>query len=184
MRFVTPFITRNLYPDVASDFFQDMDRMIGDFNVPTTFDQQTQWAAHSEISEATDHYLLSVDLPGLKNEDIKIEAHENTLTISGERKREMTVNKNQNNMRTEKFYGSFKRSYVIPSLAKNEDIEANYQDGVLQVYIPKTKSAQPTKIEVKAGKPGFFDKLSSAKNEKAPKDQATAEETTPPNKSH
>jgi HSP20 family protein len=151
-----PYITRNL----TSDLFTDMDRFFTDFSTPEkSFTNEQQYLAESEITEAADHYLVSVDLPGMKKEDIKIEAHQNTLTISGERKREMVSNKDQKLQRTEKFYGAFKRSFTLPALTQADKIEANYVDGVLQVYIPKTQVAKARNIEIKSEKSAFFDKL-------------------------
>lgn len=172
MRLVMPYVTRNL----TSDLFEDVDRMLTDFSSPTeTFFNEQEFLAGSEIAEGTDHYMVSVDLPGVKKEDIKIEAREDVLTISGERKRETVTNKDQKIQSTEKYYGSFKRSFRIPALAQTDKIEANYQDGVLQVYIPKAQAAQTRKIEVKSDKLGFFDKLTNKKTE-----TATAEETLNP----
>ena len=177
MRVIMPYFNRNLTSDRTSDIFQNFDRMFSDFATPTTpFFNDQEFVADSEIMEGNDHYMLSVDLPGLKKEDIKIEANQNMLTISGERKREMVSNKNQKIQRTEKYYGSFKRTFTIPNLAQADKIEANYQDGVLQVYIPKAKAAQGRKIEIKSEKTGFFDKYLGSKNT----DQATVEEKVAP----
>ena len=178
MRVVVPYFNRNLTSDRTSDIFQNFDRMFSDFATPTVpFFNDQEFVADSEITEGSDHYMLSVDLPGLRKEDIKIEASQNMLTISGERKRETVSNKNQKIQRTEKYYGSFKRSFSIPNLANAENIEANYQDGVLQVYIPKAKAAQSRKIEIKSEKAGFFDKyLGTKKTEQATDDKVAVSE--------
>lgn len=147
MRLVMPYTTRN----ISSDLFSDMDRLFSTFNKPTTaFKNEEKFlAADSEIIEGDDFYAVSVDLPGMKKEDIKIEAHQNTLTISGERKREMTADKEFKVQRSEKFYGQFKRAFTLPELTQADKIEASFQDGVLQVRIPKVAAPQARQIEIK-----------------------------------
>lgn len=164
MRIITPFLTTRT---LNSDLWSDMDRIFDDFNnvsgMPIYDDRlmSEQFATATEIIEDNDHYMLSVDLPGLKKEDIKIEVQENTLVISGERKRDEISNKNV--QRLEKFYGNFKRSYSLTNLVNADKIEAHYQDGVLQLFIPKAQTAQAKKIEIQSGKNGFFDKLLNVK---------------------
>ncbi len=161
MRIITPFTTSR---SVASDFWRDMDRMFDDFSVTAPAYDEREYAVASEVIESDQHFMLSVDLPGLKKEDIKIELQENTLTVSGERKREREFDeKNGRSNRIEKFYGAFKRSYTLPQQIDASKIEAQYQDGVLELYLPKAQSSQPRKIEVQSGKPGFFDKLLNGK---------------------
>lgn len=147
MRLVMPYTTRN----ISSDLFSDMDRLFPDLNKPTkAFEKpEEKFIAHSEIIEGDDFYAVSVDLPGIKKEDIKIEAYQNTLTISGERKREAITDKEYKVQRSEKFYGQFKTAFTLPALTQTEKIEASFQDGVLQVRIPKTQAAQARHIEIK-----------------------------------
>jgi len=149
MRFVTPFVASR---GLASELWRDMDKMFNDFTValPTT---EESYAVASEVVEADEHFILSLDMPGLKKEDIKIELHGNTLTVSGERKREReNTDQTQNVIRAEKFFGAFKRSYTLPVSIEDTKIVAHYKDGVLEVFLPKAQSAQPRKIEVQSGK--------------------------------
>lgn len=161
MRIITPFTTSR---SVASDFWRDMDRMFDDFTVAAPANDKIEYAVASDVVESDQHFMLSVDLPGLKKEDIKIELQENTLTISGERKRERKNNETSGNVkRVEKFYGAFKRSYTLPLMIDASKIEAQYQDGVLELFLPKAQNAQPHKIEIQSGRPGFFDTLLNVK---------------------
>jgi HSP20 family protein len=61
--------------------------------------------------------------------------------------------------RFEKSYGTFKRSFVLPNTISADKVEARYEDGVLELYLPKTEVAQAKKIEIQSGKGGIFDKL-------------------------
>jgi len=86
----------------------------------------------SEIEETEEQYLLSVDMPGIKKENIKIELHENILSISGERKN----------------HGIFKKSFQLPTSVDGTKIEARHEDGVLALSLPKNALAKPRQIEI------------------------------------
>lgn len=162
MRNTTPYWTTRT---LASDLFEEMDRFFNDWSrvTPETkvYDERTFHPA-CEVSESDEHYLMSVDLPGMKKEDIKIEMSDNLLTISGERKREQTE-KNQKIQRHEKSYGFFKRSFTLPNSIEADKVEAHYENGVLELYLPKVQAARPRSIEIQSGKSGFFEKLLGSK---------------------
>lgn len=140
-----------------------MDRMFGDFfseptfySEPTLFSpvndffpvqEELSFAPPCDVEETNSHYLLSFDLPGVKKEDMKIDLRDNQLTISGERKEET-----KGAVSRERYCGSFCRSFTLPANAKAEKIEANYQNGVLQVAIPKTEITVGKQIPIKEGK--------------------------------
>ena len=89
-----------------------------------------------DTSETENHFLLSLDIPGVAKEDIKIDFDKNTLTITGERKR----------------VGTFKRSFTLPNTVESEKIEARYENGVLEIILPKLQTMQPRRIEVQSNK--------------------------------
>lgn len=111
-----------------------------------------------DIQETDDHFLLSLDVPGMNKNDIKIELRGNTLSISGERS-ENKEDKHKGNYRSERFYGSFARSFTLPDEVKPEQIEAEYQDGVLNIAVPKMAATHAKQIKIGESKPGFFDRL-------------------------
>ncbi|MBX9768776.1 MAG: Hsp20/alpha crystallin family protein [Bdellovibrionales bacterium] len=166
---------RNLVPywasgNLSSDIFREMDRMFNDLAAPgTRFYDEREFAPATEVVESDNHYLLSVDLPGMKKEDIQIEMVGNTLTISGERKqRGGWSENNQRIQRSENLYSALRKSFVLPNSVSTDKIEANYADGVLELYLPKTQLAQSRKIEIQSGKDGFLSQLlGSRKSEKA-----------------
>lgn len=168
MRTLTPFFTsRSLTP---SDLFREMDRMF-DFTPhrDSNIYDERDFSPASELMEEENHYMLSIDIPGMKKEDIKIEVADGTLIISGERKNERRSDANQIH-RFEKSYGSFKRSFVLPNTISAEKVEARYEDGVLELYLPKTDVAQARKIEIQSGKGGFFDKITTKQAQNSNKD--------------
>ncbi len=101
-----------------------------------------------DISEADDHFVVKADLPGIDAKNIDISMRGNVLTISGEKRDERTEEK-EHYFYSERQFGSFSRSFTLPSDVKEEGIEATYKDGVLQVKVPKSETAQRKKIEVK-----------------------------------
>jgi HSP20 family protein len=111
-----------------------------------------------DVEESEDHYLMALDLPGMKKEDIKIELHDGNLRIWGERSRE-SEEKKKGIYRSERFYGSFERSFRLPYDVKAEDIQTEYKDGVLRLAVPKSAAAPSKQIKIGDSKPGFFDRL-------------------------
>ena len=110
-----------------------------------------------DIEETETHFVLSFDLPGMKQEDISIEVKDKVLSISGERKREETSVR-----RSERFYGRFERQFALPDNLNADAVEAHYEHGVLKIALPKVEEAKPKKIEIGAGatKEGsFFSRL-------------------------
>ena len=88
---------------------------------------------------------MVVELPGLKKEEIEISLHDDTLTISGERRREES---NEQEFLTERSYGKFQRSFILPTAIDAEKVKASYKDGLLQVVLPKAEEAKLKQIEV------------------------------------
>jgi len=107
------------------------------------------WLPAVEISENNDQYLVKAEVPGVNPGEIDITVHENTLTISGEKKQEQKEGEGEN-YRTERFYGRFQRSITLPHGVDANKIEASYKDGVLTIKLPKSEQAKPKQIQVKA----------------------------------
>ena len=109
------------------------------------------WAPAVDISERTDAYLVTVELPGVGTEDLEITFQDGLLTIQGERHPvgDMAGDKVH---RTERRYGAFRRSITLPSHVQPDKIQASAQDGVLLILVPKAKEAHAKRIQVRAGK--------------------------------
>ena len=113
----------------------------------------TTWAPEVDIHETPDALVLEADLPGVNEKDLDIRVENNMLTIRGERKFEKKVSE-ENYLRVERAYGTFTRSFSLPHTVNTEQIQANYEKGVLTVRLPKREEAKPKqiKVSVTAGK--------------------------------
>ena len=107
-----------------------------------------EWSPLVDITEDEKEYLVKAELPELKKEEIKINVHDNVLSISGERQYEKEE-KGKKYHRVERAYGSFMRSFTLPEDADGSKVSAEYKDGVLNVRLPKSEKARPKSIEVK-----------------------------------
>lgn len=107
------------------------------------------WAPPIELLEKEDKFIAKADLPGMKREDIDVSVVEGTLTIKGERKAEHEV-KEEDYYCSERCYGSFFRSITLPTAVDTEHIEATYENGVLEVTLPKAAEVKPKKVEISA----------------------------------
>ncbi len=107
------------------------------------------WAPPVDISERKDAYVLTVELPGVKVEDLEISFQDGLLTIQGERPLIQDSTDEQMHV-LERRYGLFRRSITLPLHVKADAIEASTDDGVLQVVVPKVEEAKPQRIEVHA----------------------------------
>jgi len=113
--------------------------------------EERGWAPAIEVFDKEDKFMVKVEVPGIKAEDIDISVVGDTLTIKGERKAESEV-KEENYYCCERSYGSFSRSIALPSNVDANKIEANYEDGVLEVSLPKAPEVKPKKVAVSAKK--------------------------------
>lgn len=108
----------------------------------------TNWSPTSDIVEHDNEYEVKIELPGVSKDDVKITMQENLLTIRGEKKQEQE-SKSSHYHRVERSYGSFQRSFTLPTLVKADQIEATYKDGILTVLLPKAEESRPKRIDVK-----------------------------------
>lgn len=107
-----------------------------------------EWSPLVDISEDDKEYLVKAELPEVKKEEIKINVHDDVLTISGERKYEKEE-KGKKYHRVERAYGSFMRSFTLPEDADGSKISAEFKDGLLKVHLPKSEKAKPKAVEIK-----------------------------------
>lgn len=101
-----------------------------------------------DVSENEKEVRLKVDLPGIKKQDIQVSLENGILTIRAERKAEKKVEEGEAH-RLERFYGAFERRLSIGENIDKDQVNAAYEDGVLELVLPKTKAAQAKRIEVK-----------------------------------
>jgi HSP20 family protein len=116
----------------------------------------TAWAPAVDISERKDAYLVTVELPGMTAEDLDITMEDGLLTIQGER--QFTAESSEQQFhRVERRYGAFRRSITLPAHVMAEQIEASFEDGVLQILVPKAEEATPKRIRVRPGPAKILD---------------------------
>lgn len=106
------------------------------------------WNPRVNMYEKGDNIVIDAELPGIKKEDIDVTVEDHRLTLRGERKEEKETKK-EDYYRKERSYGSFARSFMLPSNIAANKVDASYKDGVLHVTLPKTTEAQGKHISVK-----------------------------------
>jgi len=105
------------------------------------------WSFPVDIKDTPDAVVVRAELPGLNKDDIKVTYRDNILTISGERKKE-EKEEGVNYLRVERSYGAFSRSFTVDVPVKEEGIKARYQDGVLEVTLPKEEKAKKKEFNI------------------------------------
>ncbi len=163
---VWPAIWKDAWSPI-SDLRREFDRLFDDWATPTSRGLRTEYTfvPACDVEEDEEHYLLTLEMAGMKKDDIKLEVNDGQLTISGERHQE---NKRTEDGRrySERRFGKFQRSFALPVGVDASRVEANYQDGILRVMLPKAESSKPRQIKIGSGSTGFFGKLLGPKNEK------------------
>jgi HSP20 family protein len=108
----------------------------------------SEWSPLVDITEDEKEFLVKVELPGVKREDIKVTVESGVLTVTGERKFEQEE-KHQKYHRVERSYGSFLRGFALPNGTENDKVNAEFKDGVLLVHLKKVRTAKPNPHTVK-----------------------------------
>ena len=106
------------------------------------------WAPLVDIYEREGNIELKAELPGIDPKDVDVRVENNVLTLRGERKVDREV-KRESYHRVERAYGSFSRSFTLPTVVDTEKIKAEYRDGVLHLTLPKKEEAKPRQISIK-----------------------------------
>lgn len=113
-------------------------------------DSSPGWAPALDISERKDAYVVTVELPGVHLDDLQITLEDTLLTIQGERHLANDSSEEQYH-RIERRYGAFRRSITLPAHVVADAVEASFEDGVLQIVVPKAEEAKPNRIQVRPG---------------------------------
>lgn len=111
--------------------------------------EMTSWTPAVDIRESDKELSLEVELPGIRPEEVEITAENGVLTVRGEKRNERKEGDEDSRYHmVERSYGSFIRSFQLPKGLDETKIEADYNDGILSVHIPKTALPQPRKIQI------------------------------------
>ncbi|MGA7525590.1 MAG: Hsp20/alpha crystallin family protein [Acidobacteriaceae bacterium] len=130
-----------------NSLFQDYNRAQGEGDTLAT----AAFVPPVDVYEDEHKIVLKLEVPGLKENDLDIQLENNLLTVKGERKFEKEE-KEENFHRIERRYGSFYRSFTIPSTVNPENVKASYDAGVLRIELEKRAEARPKQIKVELGK--------------------------------
>jgi HSP20 family protein len=124
-----------------------MDRVFDDVR-RNSHSEPTSRALLLDVQETNEAYHIVANLPGVDDEQINVNLHDNVLTISAEIEQE-TVEEDARVLLRERSYGKVNRSVNLPQPVSNDDVEATYEDGILRLTLPKVPELQPQSITVK-----------------------------------
>lgn len=109
------------------------------------------WAPAVDIFEHEGNIVLKAELPGVDAKDVDVRVENNVLTLKGERKFDTEV-KRESYHRVERSYGTFTRSFTLPTVVDTGSIKAEFKEGVLRVTLPKREEAKPKQIAISVTK--------------------------------
>ncbi len=133
-----------------SSLQNEMNRLFNTvFDTPAT-GANRRWVPAMDLVETADAFVLRADLPGMTQDDVKLEIEDNVLTVSGERQAEHETQQ-EGFYRLERAFGAFSRSLTLPKGVNGEAVAASFANGVLEVRIPKPEQAKPRRIEIAVG---------------------------------
>ena len=128
-------------------FARMLDSVFGEGLYPSEDVSNRTWMPSVNIRETEQAFFVEAELPGLTKKDIDITIENNILKLSGERRFEKDTNE-ESYHRVERSYGSFLRTFSLPSQVNAESVKASFKDGVLTIEVPKAEEAKPRKIAI------------------------------------
>lgn len=143
------------YRDQASLFgLQRLNRFLDEAfaGVPTAEEGSvitSSWFAPTDVTEDTNRIEITMELPGVDPDNVRLSLENNILTVRGEKKSQVEEG-NDRVHRFERKYGRFERAFVLPNTVDAEKVDARYEHGVLFVTVPKAERAKPREIQVRA----------------------------------
>jgi HSP20 family protein len=146
-------VTRSASPEHRLDPFRMMDALLrwdpfrGDWG---GFAQNLEFVPRFDVKETRDAYVISADLPGVKDEELEVSLSGNLLTISGRREEEHKE-EGESYYAMERSHGSFGRSFTMPQGVDADSVTADLKHGVLSVRVAKKPEAQPKRIAIGTG---------------------------------
>ena len=117
---------------------------------PSLFDDgEPTWVPAIDVFERNDRLVIRAEIPGLDRKEIEVRVEDGQLVLQGERKREAGLTE-ENAYRLERNHGSFVRRFRLPESLDLSKIDATYENGILEVTLPRSEEARPRKIEIRA----------------------------------
>lgn len=105
------------------------------------------WMPAVDVEQTPAELVFTFDLPGMARDEVEIELHERTLTVSGSREQRRDEAHEGYHAR-ERVFGQFARSFTLPDAVKSEDVRAEFEKGELRIHVPRPIEAQPKRIEI------------------------------------
>jgi HSP20 family protein len=126
------------------------DQTFNDFLAPLAGSEETRtgaWVPAVDIRETSESLIFSAELPGLTKDDIELTLENNVLTLKGERKFERDEER-ESYHRIERGYGTFTRTFALPSNIRTDDVKASFENGMLHIELPKADEAKPRRVQI------------------------------------
>ena len=141
-----PVVTRSRSP------FNEMNRLARELDSMFTgySGSNDLWSPPVDVEETAEELVLTAELPGMSREHIEIELEDGVLTIQGEKKEEQKDEGTQG-LLYERRWGSFSRKFTLPRAVDPNNISATYENGILEIHVPKAEEAKGRKIEITEG---------------------------------
>ncbi|CAG8438707.1 1035_t:CDS:2 [Acaulospora colombiana] len=134
--------------NMFDDFFRDLNTVRRTGGLTTRGNRLSKpWVPPLDVHETDSEYIVNAELPGVNKEQINVDVRENALVISGETKQDQKYKEGNTHIQ-ERRYGSFSRAISLPQNAKSDEITAKFEQGVLEVKIPKGEAPGSKKINV------------------------------------
>jgi HSP20 family protein len=150
---------------LSRNSFNDMNRLMDSFfgdPFGSLFPELPSVVRRTDVKETDDAYVLFAEIPGIPKEEVEINVNGNILNVRAEHKVEEGGEADERGYRRE--FRSFNQSFALPSTVDASAIEAHCDHGVLEVFLPKMKTAQSKRVEVQSGKGGFWNRLMGKKD--------------------
>ena len=139
----------NPYRELAQ-LSERLDRMINEgYTTGRREDGFGSWIPPVDIFEKAENLVIRVEVPGIDKDDLDVQIENGVLTLRGERHRDQDVT-DENAYRVERLFGSFTRSFTLPTTVDPSRVGASYKDGILEIVVPKMEEAKPKKVKIQA----------------------------------
>lgn len=134
----------------VSTLRKEMDNLLNKFFGKSSLAEafRDEWAPSLDVSETANSIVVKAELPGLEVKDIDVSLAGDLLTIKGEKRKE-EEEKGEHYHYSERYYGSFQRSFRLPTTIQADKVEAKFEKGVLRITLPKTEEAKKKEIKIK-----------------------------------
>jgi len=145
-------VTRNPAMSPIRNLRREMDRLFDDLVPFRLFDEEREtmtgvWNPRCDILETDNEFIVNIDLPGVKKEDVTVNYQDNQLSVSGERKL-IEGREKKDYLRKERVYGNIHRVFTLHQGVDASKITANFKDGILTINVPKSEESKPKQVKI------------------------------------